>query len=243
MASADVKLRLDGPTRIVFAHAPLSAAWFTLIGVGFTWACWRFIPIEEGIVRWVFVGFCSLFVVVGVFGIFWRHELDIDLTRRRARTVRGFWPAPKHSDRGLDEADGIWLTMDYRSSGSKKKRKVPWWFVSLKFPGEKKGTRIFVSRDETEGFKKWEHYAERLQIDAVDATGKEPQRKSWETLDEKLASPGREDQPVRAPTPPSGTVIRTRSNRGWKEVLLPAPGFSGGLVFLVMFGGAFAAFG
>lgn len=243
MANADVALRVDEPTRIVFAHAPSSAAWFTLISIGFTWACWKFVPAEEGVIRWVFVGFCLLFVAAGVFGIFWRHELDIDLEGRRVRVRRGFWPAPKVSNRSLDEADGIWLRMDYRSSGSKSKRKVPWWFVSLKFPGEKKGTRIHVTRDETEGYAKWEHYAERLRLDAVDATGDEPQRKSWEALDEKLVSPGSDNQPVRAPTPPAGTVIKTRSNRGWKEVLLPAAGFNGGLVFLVIFGGAFAAFG
>lgn len=243
MANADVTLRVDEPSRLVFAHAPASAAWFTLISIGFTWACWRFIPAEEGFVRWVFVGFCLLFVIAGVFGIFWRHELDIDLDSRRVRVRRGFWPAPKLSNRGLDEADGLWLTMDYRSSGSKSKRKVPWWFVRLKFAGEKKGTRLFVTRDETQGYAKWEHYAERLRLDAVDATGDAPQRKSWEALDEKLVSPGREDRHVSVPTPPSGTVIKTRSNRGWKEVLLPAPGFNRGLVFLVLFGGAFAALG
>ncbi|MDH3418167.1 MAG: hypothetical protein OEM78_01740 [Gammaproteobacteria bacterium] len=243
MAAAAVKLRLEEPSRILFAHSPLGAFVFTLIALGFTWGCWRFVPAEEGIVRWIFVGFCLLFVLAGVFGIFWRYELDIDLGRRRIRIRRGFWPSPQTSDHGLDEADGVWLTMDYRSSGSKSKRKVPWWFVSLKFPGEKKGTRIFVTRNETEGFAKWEHYAERLRLDAVDATGDEPQRRSWEALDEKLVSSEREDRPVRAPTPPAGTVIRTRSNRGWKEVLLPAPGFNGGLVFLVLFGGAFTALG
>ncbi len=243
MATADVKLKVDEPDRIVFAHSPGSAAWFTLISLGFTWGCWTFIPAEEGFVRWVFVGFCSLFVAAGVFGIFWRHELDIDIDRRRVKVRRGFWPAPTESNRQLDEADGIWLTMEYRSSGSKSKRKVPWWFVSLKFAGDKKGTRIFVTSDEIEGYAKWEHFAERLKLDGVDATGAEPQRKRWESLDEKLVSAGGDDRPVRAPAPPAGTLIRTRSNRGWKEVLLPARGFNGGLVILVIFGGVFAAFG
>ena len=243
MASADVRPKIEEPSRILFAHSPWSGVVFTLIGLAFTWVCWRFIPAEEGVVRWLCVGFCLLFVAAGVFGTFWRHELDIDLGRRRVSIRRGFWPAPKTRIRNLDELDGLWLTIEYRSSGSKKKRKVPWWFVSLKFPGEKKGTRIYVTRNETEGYAKWEHYAERLRVDAVDATGDEPQRKSWEALDEKLASPAGEDHPVRAPAPPAGTVIKARSNRGWKEVLLPAPGFSGGLVFLVMFGGAFAMLG
>ena len=102
MAAAAVKLRLEEPSRILFAHSPLGAFVFTLIALGFTWGCWRFVPAEDGIVRWIFVVFCLLFVVAGVFGIFWRYELDIDLGRRRISIRRGFWPPPQTSDHGLD---------------------------------------------------------------------------------------------------------------------------------------------
>lgn len=243
MASADVRLRMDEPHRIRFAHSPLSALGFTLVSAGFTYVCWRFITDAPG-VRWGFVAFSLLFVVVGMFGIFWRLELDIDLTRRRVRRRRGFWPAPKISEHALDDIDGVWLTMQYRSSGSKSKRKVPWWLVRLKFPGDKKGTAVFASADETKGYQQWEYFAERLKIDAVDATTDTPQRRSWEELDEGIAATEASRFDVRCPSsPPAGSAIELSSHRGRKEALLPALGFNKGLVFLALFGGVFVAMG
>lgn len=210
MAAADVSLKSDQSHRIWFAHSPFKAFIFTLISLGFTWICWNFIRDEE-IVRNIFVGFSLLFVAVGVLGMFWRMELDIDLGSRRVRIRRGMWPVPKPSHRQLDAADGVWLTMEYRSSGSKSKRKVPWWFVSLKFPDEKRATRIFASGNEVDGYQKWEYYAERLRLDAVDATAGEPQRKAWQNLDDDLAAQSneRESRPLRAPNPPGDSTINS----------------------------------
>lgn len=244
MASADVTLKLDQPGRIRFAHSPSSAFVFTLIGAGITWLCWRFIADDE-FFRVFAVGFSSLFVLVGLFGTFWRLELDIDLNSRKVRIVRGFWPSPKTRHRQLDEADGVWLSMEYRSSGSKSKRKVPWWFVSLKFPDEKKGTRIFTTASEVEGYKKWEYFAGRLQLDAVDRSGEQEQRESYTNLDENLAEKRTENRrsPLRNPNPPAGSEIELLSDRGRKEIMLPALGFNAGLVFLFFFGAVFAALG
>ena len=244
-SSVDAALRLDAPNRLRFAHAPLNALLFTIVSFGFTWLCWTFID-DEPVIRYGFTAFSLLFVIAGVFGIFWRNEIDIDLVGRRVRLRRGLWPSPKTCERSLDEADGVFLTLEYRSSGSKRnKRKVPWWFVSLRFPEDKKGTRIFTSRKEVEAYGKWEHYAERLALDAVDATDSEPKRSSWRDLDEKLATRAREadDTPLRAPARPSGSNVRIVSNRGRREYVLPMPGFSWGLVFLAVFGGAFVALG
>jgi len=244
VASVDVDLKTDDTNRIFFAHSPYKAFIFTLLGAGFTWLSWRFIPAGE-VLRFVFVGFSLIFVLVGILGVFWRLELDIDLGSRRVRMRKGMWPMAKTSHRPLDEADGIWLTLKYRSSGSKNKRKVPWWFVSFKFPEEKRGTRIFASASEIDSFQKWEYYAKRLQLDAVDATANEEQRKSWKELDENLAAKRIESRPTpnRSPTPPAGSTIELVSNRGRREILLPAAGFTLGLVFISLFGGVFVAMG
>ena len=244
MASAGVTLKLDEPSRIRFAHSPFSAFIFALIGAGIAWLCWRYIA-DEGFIRVFFVGFSSLFVLAGVVGTFWRLELDIDLNSRKVRIIRGFWPSPKTRHRQLDEADGVWLSMEYRSSGSKNKRKVPWWFVSIKFPDEKRGTRIFTTANEVEGYKKWEYFAERLRLDAVDTTGEQEQRESYENLDENLAEKTTENRrsPLRTPNPPAGSEIELLSNRGRKEIMLPALGFNAGLVFLFLFGAVFAVLG
>ncbi len=243
MASADVRLKTDQPQRIHFAHSPVSALVFTLVSAGFTYACWRFITDAPG-VRWGFAAFSLLFVVAGIFGIFWRLELDVDLTRRRVRRTRGFWPTPRTSQQPLDGIDGVWLTTEYRSSGSKSKRKVPWWFVRLKLPGDKKGTAIYASADETKGYEKWEHYAKRLKIDAVDATRDRPHRRSWEQLDDNIATGVESRFDVRCPsTPPAGSTIELGSHGGSKEALLPALGFNKGLVFLALFGSVFVAMG
>ncbi len=244
MASTDITLKLDYEDRISFAHSPLSAFFFTLISLGFTWICWNFIQ-NEPTVRMFFVAFSLLFVLVGILGILWRMELDIDLARRSVLVRRGMWPLPKTRTSQLDDADGIWLTMKYRSSGSKSKRRIPWWFVSLKFPGEKRGTSMFTTSSEVDAYQKWEYYARRLQLDAVDATAAEPQRKHWQDLDDNLAVRSNESASRlhRVPSPPAGSKIELLWDRGRKEILLPAPGFNGGLVFLSLFGGAFVALG
>jgi len=244
MATADVSIKLDEPNRIWFAHSPYKALVFLLIAAAFTATCWYAIQ-DEPMVRMFFVGFSLLFVLAGVAGVFWRLEVDIDLVGRRVRIVRGMWPTPKVIVRQLDEADGVWLAIKYRSSGSKSKRKVPWWFVSLKFPEEKKGIRLAALSNEVDAYSKWEYYAERLRLNAVDATEKEPKRRSWEKLDENLASQTSDEhpEPVHAPNPPMGSTIELLSNRGRREILLPALGVSLGLVFLILFGGVFAIMG
>lgn len=244
MTSADVSLKSDRPSRLRFAHSPLKAAAFTLISLGFAVACWYLIR-DEQVARMLFTGFALLFVFAGVFGIFWRMEMDIDLVNRRVRIRRGMWPAPKTRIRSLDDADGVWLTMEYRSSGSKSKRKVPWWFVSLKFPEERRGTRIFAARTELEGYRKLEHYARRLQLDAVDGTAEQLRRRSWQQLDEKVGSQKIEADSARvaSPEPPPDSNIELISNHGRKEILLPAAGFNGGLVLLALFGGVFIVLG
>lgn len=245
MASADAALRLDEPDRLRFAHAPVTALLFAIVSFGFTWLCWTFID-DDAVIRYGFTAFSLIFVIAGVFGIFWRNELDIDLVGRRVRIRRGLWPSPKTRERSLDEADGVFLTLEYRSSGSRNsKRKVPWWFVCLRFPEDKRGTCVFTSRKEVEAYAKWEHYSDRLSLDAVDATGDELERRNWRDLDENLAARigSADDTPLRAPPRPSGSDVRIVPNRGRREYVLPMPGISWGLVFLAVFGGAFVALG
>ncbi|MFL2545843.1 MAG: hypothetical protein ACJ0SL_00485 [Candidatus Rariloculaceae bacterium] len=249
MASADVVLKHDEPNRLSFAHSPLRSLTFALVSFGFTALCY-FVINDAPAVRWGFVGFSLLFVAAGIAGVFWRLELDIDLAMRKVRIRRGMWPATKTTYRSLDEADEVWLTMKFRSSGSKNKNKnknkSPWWFVSLKFPEEKKGIRIAASSSAVDGYERCEHYATRLQLDAVDATDKKSlTRKSWERLDENLMRLPREERPEseHVPHPPAGSSIELLWSTGGREILLPALGFSGGLVFLAAFGGIFAAIG
>jgi hypothetical protein len=219
MSSADVNLKIDQPDRMRFAHSPPRALVFAVIAGGFAWLCWHYVS-DAPVARYALTGFALLFVIVGVLGFFWRLELDIDLVNRSVRMRRGFWPAAKIRQRRLDEADGVYLRMEYRSSGSKNnRRKVPWWFVSLKFPDEKKGTRIHATASEVVGYQQWERFAKRLQLDAVDATEKGSEtRKSWDDLDENLVE---------------------QSARGLEAPL----GFNKGLVFLFLFGGIFTALG
>lgn len=54
MASADVRLKVDEPQHIRFAHSPLSALGFTLVSAGFACVCWRFITDTPGM-RWALV--------------------------------------------------------------------------------------------------------------------------------------------------------------------------------------------
>ena len=244
MAAADVSLKLDTKDRLLFAHSPMRALVFALVSLGFTAICWFAIRDSDPI-RYGFTAFSLLFVAAGVAGTFWRMELDVDLLRRRVRQVRGMWPNPLTTSRSLDEADGVWLTMEYRSSGSQgNRRKVPWWFVSLRFPDEKKGTALFATRREVEGYQQWEDYARRLELPAVDATDQEAERRDWASLDESMAersNNGATTAPV--PVQPVGSAAEFRTANGRRELVLPPLGFSGGLVVLVLFGGAFTAMG
>ena len=245
MASAEVELILDDGHRLRFAHSPLKAFFFTLVALGFTWVCWRFIPPEEAI-RNVAIGFSLIFVAAGVFGMFWRMDLDIDLAQRRVRIRRGLWPAPTTRERALDAADGVWLHLKYRSSGSKgNKTKVPYWVIAIKFPEDKKGTRIHVAADELQGYQKWEYYAKRLQLDAVDNTEKKAERSAWDSLDKSVAEQAAEssEPTLNLPNQPLDSAIATHFTNGFKEFVIPALGFNAGLVFLLLFGGAFVALG
>jgi hypothetical protein len=244
MASADVSLQLETQDRIRFAHSPLKAFFFALISVVFMLLCWFSIRDAE-MIRYGFTAFSLLFVIVGILGVFWRSEIDIDLVRRRVRQIRGMWPNPKVTLRNLDDADGIWLSIEYRSSGSKKgsKRKVPWWFVSLKFPDEKTGTRLFATRREVEGYQKWEHYANRLEVTAVDGTAEVAARKDWTKLDENVAVQTANDKAPATPRKPPKSRVEVITQGTHREFVLPPLGFSGGLIFLALFGGAFVVMG
>jgi hypothetical protein len=246
MSSADVNLKIDQPDRMRFAHSPPRALVFAVIAGGFAWLCWHYVS-DAPVARYALTGFALLFVIVGVLGFFWRLELDIDLVNRSVRMRRGFWPAAKIRQRRLDEADGVYLRMEYRSSGSKNnRRKVPWWFVSLKFPDEKKGTRIHATASEVVGYQQWERFAKRLQLDAVDATEKGSEtRKSWDDLDENLVEQSARglEAPRRDPNPPPDSGLELIFNRGRKEILIAPLGFNKGLVFLFLFGGIFTALG
>jgi hypothetical protein len=242
MASAEVSLELDTTERILFAHSPLKAFGFTLVSLCFTLICWFSIQ-DDATVRYGFTVFSLLFVIAGLFGVFWRRVLDIDLIQRRVRDVRGMWPNPTTTLRNLDDAEGIWLRMEYRNSGSKSNReKVPWWTVSLKYRNEK-GTKLFVTRDEIEGRGKWEHLAERLNLMAVDATGEKEERKSPEALDTTVATKPQTARKFDRPVQPADSLAEIRVEQGRRTVVLPPTGFSGGLVFLVLFGTAFSAMG
>jgi hypothetical protein len=247
MGSADVNLKVDQQDRLLFAHSPMRALVFAVIAGGFAWASWHYSG-DAGAFRYAFTGFAMLFVVIGVLGVFWRLELDIDLSTRSVRLRRGFWPATKSTHRSLDEAEGVVLRMEYRSSGSKgNKRKVPWWFVGIQFPEEEKATRIFATTKEVDAYEKWEYFAKRLKLDAINAT--EPaavERKGYRELDAKLSSQSpteNAERPRRDPTPPQGSGLEVRFDGHQKEIVIPAVGFSGGLVFLFLFGATFAAMG
>lgn len=245
MASADAALRIDEPDRLAFAHWPLSAVIFTLISIGFTWLCWSAIH-DSSLTRYALTGFALIFVVAGILGIFWRLEVDIDLARRRVRIRRGFWPAPKTYERALDEADGIYLQLEYRGSDTgNAKRRVPCWFVSLKFPDEKNGTRIYASRNELDAYGKWELFARRLELDAVDATSGAPERVDWRRLDENVAArvDAAGDRDGRPPPQPARSKIAVLRTGAHTELQLPRLGFNSGLVFIVLFGAAFIALG
>ena len=245
MASADAPLRLDKPDRIRFAHSPLSALMFTVISLAFAWLCWNYIQDSQAI-RIGFTAFALLFVAVGLLGIFWRLEIDIDLRRRRATIRRGFWPNPKERNRTLDELEGIGLSLKYRSSGTKNsKRKAPWWYITLKFSGDQKGTDVFVSANERAAYERWEYIAKRLQVDAIDNTSESPQRRDWQHLDTSLQSKVQQevDSRTRPPEQPADSKVTILEQGSQKELLLPRLGFNGGLVFVLLFGSAFAALG
>ena len=237
------RLKIDEPQRLLFAHSPVAAFFFTLIGAALGWVCW--VSADEGATRWALVAFCLLFVAAGLAGAFWRLEIDIDLGTRRVRIRRGFWPSPKTVERSLD-AGSINLRIRYRSSGSKNnRRKVPWWIVELKLANEGKPFSIHETRNEAEGYRKWEEFAERLRIDAVDATSGTEERRDWRDLDRNVAEQARDDEDdmLQAPAQPPASKIGVVVTGIARELVLPAPGFGGGLVFVLLFGGAFAGSG
>ena len=246
MASADVKLKIDEQHRLYFAHTPMAALVFAIVASGFAWVIWRFAN-DDGVVRYLMTGFALIFVLVGVLGVFWRNELDIDLIGRHVKRRRGFWPSPKSNNTRLDAADGVRLDMEYRSSGSRNnKRKVPWWFVSIKFAGDEKGTRLFATRNEVDGYAKWEHFAKRLRLDTIDATDSGAvERKHWNDLDKNVSEQeeGDFEGPLRDPNPPLKSGLQLVQSEGRREIRIVAPGFNGGLVFLIIFGGIFVALG
>jgi hypothetical protein len=143
--------------------------------------------------------------------------------------------------------------MEIRRSSSSKgggSHSYSVWVVGLAFRGERKPVSVMEDRREVKAYQRLEALAEKLRLPAIDRTGGQERRVPWDALDRPLQEELRRESPRWGasagagipPLPPGSAIEVTRSPGGW-IILLPAPGFSWGTVFFLLFGSAFAAFG
>lgn len=247
----EIPLLSETDRELVFAHRPLGGWVFCAIGASVFYAAFSGL-ISDATSRWWFGGMGAFFAVVGLLGAFWRHELSLDLVTRTYRRRKGFWPHAAIRRGPLDDLEGVVLTMEMRRSSSSKggAHHFPVWVVSLAFRGEGKPVSVMEDGREVKAYQRLETLAERLRLPAIDRTGGQQRRISWETLDRPLQEELRRETPrwgARAgagiPPLPPGSAIEVVRSPGGSIILLPAPGFSLGTVFFLLFGSAFVGFG
>lgn len=247
----EIPLLRETDRELVFAHRPLGGWVFSGIGASVFYAAFSGL-ISDATARWWFGGAGAFFAVIGLLGAFWRHELSLDLVTRTYRRRKGFWPHAAIRRGPLDGLEGVVLTMEIRRSSSPRggAHHTPVWVVSLAFRGERKPVSVAEYHGEVKAYQRLEALAEKLRLPAIDRTGEQERRIPWDTLDRPLQEELRRETPrweasagAGIPPLPSGSTIEiVRSPGGW-IILLPAPGFSWGTVFFLLFGSAFAAFG
>ncbi len=208
--------------------------------------------IDETSARWWFGGGGAFFAAIGLLGAFWRYELSLDLVTRTYQRRKGFWPRAALKRGSLDDLEGVALTMEVRRSSSAKggSHHSPVWVIGLAFTGERKPVSIMEFYRETKAYQRLEALAEKLRVPAIDRTGEQERKIPWDALDRPLqeelrrgtrrweAGAGGDIPPL-----PPGSTIEVLPGPGGRTILLPTPGFSGGMVFFFLFGSAFVGLG
>jgi hypothetical protein len=251
MRASEVRVKRESHSELYFAHTPLSGAVFAGLGMVF-----GYIPFHvdaDIFAKGVVGGLGALFVLFGTLGAFWRCQLHLDLVSRSYTRTRGFWPSPKTIRGSLDELNGVIMTLEWHRTKSSRggRTERPCWKISLDFQGWDRPISVEALGDERKAYERFEHYAKTLRTWAVDRTGEQEKKRTWDTLDVSVTEAARHAQlrtlqqavPTDASVPPPGSAIRVSGYEGSRTVLLPPLGFSGGLIVLVLFGGVFAGVG
>jgi hypothetical protein len=245
----ELPLLSEGDREMVFAHRPLGGWVFCGIGASVFYAAFSGL-ISDATARWWFGGAGAFFAVIGLLGAFWRHELSLDLVTRTYRRRKGFWPHAAIRRGSLDDLDGVVLKTEIRRSSSAKggSHHFPVWVLGLAFSGERKPVSIMEFRQETKAYQGLESLAKKLRITAIDRTEEQEKRTPWDALDRPLLDEIRKDSSRWkgaagrvVPPMPYGSTIQLLGEPGRRTILLPRPGFSVGIPFLILFGFACVA--
>jgi hypothetical protein len=237
----NVFLKRQSESELHFQHSFLGGWIFAAIGCGILY--FGILHAESSSARWVAIGMGAFFAAIGLGGALWRHELTLDLSTRRYRGQRGFWPSPGKLQGSLDELAGVVLTHTLRRN---KDSDHPVWVVSLDFSGWEKPFSFFETTSERKGYRKFEEIARRLRTSAIDRTGEQEIKRTYDELDRSVADRerGGGEPGARIEEPPPGSGIEwTRSEIGAPMIVLPALGFNVAAVFLALFGLPFLGFG
>lgn len=247
----ELQLVKEGDREILLAHRPMGGWVFFGIGAGIFHLAYSGV-IDERTARWWFGGAGAFFAVIGLLGAFWRYELSLDLVTRTYQRRKGFWPRAALKRGPLDDLEGVVLTMEIRRSSSTKggPHYSPVWVLGLAFAGERKPVSIMEFYREAKAYQRLEALAEKLRVPAIDRTGEQERRIAWDALDRSLQEELRRGTARweagaggGIPPLPPGSTIEVLPGPSGRTILLPAPGFSWGMMFFFLFGSAFVGLG
>jgi len=217
----NVTLKRESDQALHFAHTHLAGWLFALVGAGMATAGAMRL---DGPGYWLVVFVGGFFAIIGFGAAMWRYEIHIDLTSRSYRGRRGFWPSTRKFGGSLDELNGVVLNRIWRRDSSSAGSGDTMWVVSLEFEGWERPVSVFETRREARAYRQFKHLAERLQIDAIDRTGR--------PVASRLIT-----------APPAASGIDSSIDPQTTSIALPALGFSLGSISLMLLGLPFLGLG
>ncbi|MEN8376329.1 MAG: hypothetical protein ABFS34_12850 [Gemmatimonadota bacterium] len=250
MTQAQVVRETDRAIRLAYSHRTGAV----LIAIGIAIAIGAAVFGNGGRIPGVVVGL--LFAGAGALAFTYRLQFDMDLELRRWRMIRGFLWRLRERQGTFDDLAGVVIELHWVTTGGKhNRRKVPSWRVGLGLGDGKVAANFYGSRVEVDAFRKWEAWAKKLRVPAVDRTGGGERVLDWRDLDRSLedssltADPGREGEAAvdgLLADPPEGSLIGVTTVAGGAvELWIPSAASRGrrvGALLLALpllgFGGA-----
>jgi len=233
----------ENEQEILFAHRPMGGVFIAIIGAGIAWLAWE--KGSDSTARWIGLFAGCFFSLIGMGAAFWRYELHLDLLSRVYTRRKGFWPAPKTDQGSFSDIESVTLDVEYRRANSKSSSTSATWQVGLKLRPDARAIGVAEEINEEAAFKAFESLAKKLHVTAVDRTGSEEKIRSWDRLDEALASPiarGAGFASITIPPLPAGSRIELLQMPEGRAIRLPSIGFGLGVMFFLLFGLAFFGF-
>ena len=238
MIASEIYLVRENDREMYFAHRPFMGWIFLVIGAGTVVFVWQATTGSDVIVRWVMSAGGAFFGLIGLVAAFWRYELRLELLTRMYSGRKGFLPNPKPLRGTLDEMEGVILTARTDRSDNST---MTVWTVSFGFRTWEKPVKVLESQSETAARRKFEHFAKKFRVEAVDRTGATETRTAWTELDRPLAAQQSSPSPI--PPLPRDSRIDFRDTPGRRTITLPEPGIAAAGIFLILFGLPFFGMG